>query len=1113
MINSRRASGTHARPPVRPGTLLTAGLLEDLFRYLVDLYCLEECPGSMGNGLSSVGKIRGIEFVREPLKAFLELYPPFDDKQAARCAAAMEHTSEPETPAHYVLTRELVLLELAMDNPAMESIRELFDDADLQNRAPYRVLAGNLEKYFDAQPPFMRLGMTLFACLRAPLLASPYSLEGQLRYIREHWGTFLPGQLLERLTQVEDVLKEETFQRGIGPGPAHVLEFGKRAYGGDWGYPEPERFTADRDWMANVVLIAKSVYVWLDQLSKKYKRAIRRLDEIPDEELDLLARWGFSGLWLIGIWERSIASQTIKERMGNPEAAASAYSLYDYVIAADLGGPPAAENLRHRAALRGIHLACDMVPNHVGIYSKWVVEHPEWFIQRDHPPFPVYQFTGPNLSPDPRVEVYIEDGYWERRDAAVVFKRVDNHTGDTRYIYHGNDGTSTPWNDTAQLSYLLPAVREAVINTIMHVARVFPIIRFDAAMTLAKRHYQRLWFPIPGEGGAIPSRAEYSMSREEFDRHMPEEFWRELVDRINAHQPDTLLLAEAFWLMEGYFVRTLGMHRVYNSAFMNMLKMEENSKYRQTVKNVLEFTPEVLKRFVNFQNNPDELTAIEQFGAGDKYFGVAVMLVTMPGLPMFGHGQIEGFSEKYGMEYRRAYWDEPVNEELVYRHEREIFPLLRKRYLFSSVENFAFFDFETCDGHVNENVFAYSNRANGERALVLYNNAYQRAQGRVRMSTAINTGSESQTHLVRRSFGEALELNGGPNVFYVCRDHIRGLEYIYAGRQLAAEGLYAELDGYQSRVLLDFREVHDIDGSWETLTRDLGGQGVPNMNAAYREVILKPMREALRQAFRPSLLRALFTGRADGESDTGARREFVKAMERFLLALQEQLIGSLDVEATLRDILRSVDAVQQTRDQVVSLGVEHDIAGYLLETFEKLTASKQHLWAVPVLWAALAPLGDAISQSEMEVRTAAWMDEWPVTPVLYDVFRELGLDHNQAMLDTGLLKLLMRYRDLPVILTVSERAELLEHMFEDPILNDYLYVNQYEGKLWLSKEQFETLMYWLFFCSVVRLLGDQIQVVENAAEAVLSQYHRVHEVLAAAESVKYQVDPLLELLS
>ena len=119
-----------------------------------------------------------------------------------------------------------------------------------------------------------------------------------------------------------------------------------------------------------------------------------------------------------------------------------------------------------------------------------------------------------------------------------------------------------------------------------------------------------------------------------------------MVDRVAAEAPDTLLLAEAFWLMEGYFVRTLGMHRVYNSAFMNMLRDEDNAKYRRSIKNTLEFDPEVLKRFVNFMNNPDETTAVEQFGKGDKYFGVCVMMVTMPGLPMFGHGQIEGLRRK-----------------------------------------------------------------------------------------------------------------------------------------------------------------------------------------------------------------------------------------------------------------------------------------------------------------------------------------------------------------------------------------------------------------------------------------------------------------------------------
>ena len=102
----------------------------------------------------------------------------------------------------------------------------------------------------------------------------------------------------------------------------------------------------------------------------------------------------------------------------------------------------------------------------------------------------------------------------------------------------------------------------------------------------------------------------------------------EVVDRINDELPDTLLLAEAFWMMEGYFVRNLGMHRVYNSAFMNMLKREHNSDYRTTIKNTLAFSPEILKRFVNFMNNPDEETAVAQFGRGDKYIGNAILMAT-----------------------------------------------------------------------------------------------------------------------------------------------------------------------------------------------------------------------------------------------------------------------------------------------------------------------------------------------------------------------------------------------------------------------------------------------------------------------------------------------------
>ncbi len=890
--------------PIHAGELVSVGVILDIFRYLIALYCQEDHPGVISRGLSFTREQRGEDVVVKPPPAFVELYPPRPVLRGEMVEQDFFAVETGTMPRRETIAGELTLLSLAMENPAFEPYVGFFDDTELAERAQYKALVGGLEEFFDTQPVFAPLGLPLFECLRAPMRACPDSLDAQLKYIRDNWAAFLPAELLEQLYLATDILAEEKRMRGLGPGPSPVLQFGVGL--GDKGrrYPEPAAFSPDADWMSNVVLIAKSTYVWLDQLSKKYQRHLRYLSDIPDEELDRLAGWGFTGLWLIGIWERSVASQTIKQIMGNPEAAPSAYSLYDYVIAADLGGEAAYNNLRERAARRGIRLASDMVPNHVGIFSKWVIEHPDWFIQSDYPPFPAYRFTGANLSHDDRVKIQIEDGYWEHRDASVVFRREDTWTGNVKYIYHGNDGTSMPWNDTAQLNFLLPEVREAVIQTILHVARMFPIIRFDAAMTLAKKHFQRLWFPQPGDGGAIPSRAEYGMSKDDFDRVFPKEFWREVVDRVAAEVPDTLLLAEAFWLMEGYFVRTLGIHRVYNSAFMNMLKMEDNAKYRTTVKNVLEFSPEVLKRFVNFMNNPDERTAVDQFGNGDKYFGVAMLLVTMPGLPMFGHGQIEGFTEKYGMEYRKAYWDEHPDPEMVDRHEREIFPLMRRRRLFSGAENFAFFDFVTPDGWVDENVFAYTNRAGDERAVILYNNAYNTTRGTIRESTQINVGLSDEPQMVRRNLVEALALNTYPGIYYTFCDYATGLEYLRSGEQFANDGLFAELAGYQYHAFLDFREIKDTDGSWGQLAGRIGGGGVPSINDACREMQLEPVLEPFRE-----MVNAEFC-RDTGGTDDECRKKFEQAAAKFFAAAKNQLNADIKIDGILADISTGLDAVK-----------------------------------------------------------------------------------------------------------------------------------------------------------------------------------------------------------
>jgi len=818
----------------RAGEVNAMGLMHEIFHHVVNHYN-QQNPRMMKKALDQLQNRLGNETLDNALYLFAEEFPPLAVYRG-ECTVDEYLDGESAGVAHrHVILEELMLLWLTNMNPANKSYKkELFDDSTLKQDSAYQPIIEELERFFTAQPLFGPQNQNLLAALRSPAAAVPHSLRGQLEYIREYWRDLL-DDLMPRLLSGLDLLKEEEKFRGPGPGETPVVDFSDALFEEDG-----ERFSVDRHWMPRLILIAKIIYVWLDQLSKKYRRPISRLDQIPDEELDELTGQGFTGLWLIGLWERSRASQRIKQMCGNPEALASAYSIYEYRIADDLGGEKALDNLKHRAGQKGIRLACDMVPNHMGIDSPWLAEHPDWFLSLDYCPYPSYSFNGPNLSSDDRVSIFLEDHYYDRTDAAVVFKWVDNHNGEVRYIYHGNDGTSMPWNDTAQLNYLNPEVREAVIHSIFSAAAKFSIIRFDAAMTLTKRHYQRLWFPEPGSGGDIPSRAGNGMTRAELHFHMPEEFWRQVVDRFAAVHSDTLLLAEAFWLMEAYFVRTLGMHRVYNSAFMNFLKNEDNAQFRDSIKNVLQFNPEILKRFVNFMNNPDEETAAAQFGKDDRYSGVCTLLVTLPGLPMFGHGQIEGFSEKYGMEYHRAYWDETPDRFLRERHEREIFPLMRKRYLFADVEHFLFYDLYTPEGRVNEDVIAFSNRSGDERALVVYHNKYAETAGWIKTSVPFagksDNGNNNNEALVRKDLAAGLGLTPKDNYYTIFRDHAAGLEYIRGSKELFEKGLYVELKAFKKSVFLDFREVEDTPrGIYSRLAEMLEGKGVPDIDDTLRK--------------------------------------------------------------------------------------------------------------------------------------------------------------------------------------------------------------------------------------------------------------------------------------
>jgi hypothetical protein len=1125
-MNLARDVEQHPERAVHPGSLNAMALIDEALHAVAALYRQQRDPKAMIDALAWFRSRIGEQPLDQTLLAFVENFPPVAVYCGEQTAAEWLAASAEGVSHRSVALEELMMLWLANLNTAFRSFEELFDAKELAASSAYAKITAALRDYFETRPRFGPENQNLVDMLRAPALASPESLEGQLAFIRDRWADLL-GDFMQRMLMALDVLKEEEMAVWMRFHPPEHLHFGGGLTWGDSSAAaipqfrgaehEYERFSPDQHWMPRTVMIAKSVYVWLDQISKVHKREVRKLDEIPDEELDLLARRGFNGLWLIGVWERSRASQRIKQLCGNPEAVASAYSLRDYAIADDLGGEAAYINLRNRAGARGIRLASDMVPNHMGIDSRWMIEHPDWFLSLPYSPYPSYSFHGPDLSSDGRVEIKIDDHYFNRTDAAVVFQRRDRWSGDTRYIYHGNDGTSFPWNDTAQLNYLNAEVREAVIQTILHVARMFPIIRFDAAMTLAKRHYQRLWFPEPGTGGAIPSRAEHGLTKAAFDAAMPEEFWREVVDRVAAEVPDTLLLAEAFWFMEGYFVRTLGMHRVYNSAFMNMLRDEENANYRSVIKNTLTFDPEVLKRYVNFMNNPDERTAVDQFGKGDKYFGICTMMVTLPGLPMFGHGQIEGYSERYGMEYRRAYYDEQPDSWLVARHEREIVPLLHRRHLFAEVHDFLLYDFYSDEGRVNEDVFAYSNSEGDERVLVVYHNRYAHTRGWIRVSSAY--ADKAQGNRIRqRTLGDSFRLSTDLSMFVTYRDALTGLAYLQRARDLAERGLCLDLGAYKCHVFLEWRDIReDAMHPWGLLCDELAGHGVASLEDALRELQLKPVHEALRAVVDPALAEALTDSlgvegvkakaRILSVLETARHRAgvLVAETERYVasgagktagLVPEEKWKGSReDAEQVFLGRLRAALCLATLEEETGELGPWPQEARAVLPVDHSLHQQAVAIWSTMLAWCAVEALGHLRDPENHEAASTQLFDALRLRGPLGEVFSAAGLVDEERWRAAARLRASFAH---------SSPATAPFAWLHDPDVAWVVGIHKYEDISYLVKEQFERLLWWLNLRALLEIAeADTLDL-----EKLVAVQKQIKTRMLTAEAAGYRVETL-----
>ncbi|MEW6296139.1 MAG: alpha-amylase family glycosyl hydrolase [Thermodesulfobacteriota bacterium] len=341
--------------------------------------------------------------------------------------------------------------------------------------------------------------------------------------------------------------------------------------------------------------------VWLTRLSREMGFPVT-LANVPDSELDALARQGFDWVWLLGVWQTGAAGRELSRTraewrrefqetvpdLEDADICGSCFAITGYTAHRHLGGNVALQQVRQRLHRRGLRLLLDFIPNHTALDHPWVHIRPDFYLHG----------TDADLAGAPQ-----------------NYARVPTAHGPA-IMAHGRDPYFPGWPDTLQLNYGNPALQEAMAAELLQVASLCDGVRCDMAMLVLPEVFQRTW------GVAA------------------EPFWPRALQRVRQQYPNFLSMAEVYWDLE-WELQQQGFDYTYDKTLYDRVRSRQAGAVRDHLTAGLDFQD----RLARFLENHDEPRAAAVFPP-EVHEAAAVVTFLAPGLRFFHQGQLAGWKKR-----------------------------------------------------------------------------------------------------------------------------------------------------------------------------------------------------------------------------------------------------------------------------------------------------------------------------------------------------------------------------------------------------------------------------------------------------------------------------------